>query len=242
MRKKPRGYPARRRLSYVDIERRAGELRRRLGVDEALPLPVIDFFWSFEGLSFREESSGDRYGVSCGPSRKLIPGVRGETRCNRRLQRFDVDIQEDEFAKAEQGDPSARFTICHEGIHLFEHTRLLFTMTKVPHVPPSLQRGGPTHSFCEDTEWQADAGAAALLMPAWQIESMGINLELLASKDRAHAFSRFQLVQDVADAFGVSFPVAEIRLREFLVRRSALLAATQKSHAIDGLRTQPSEP
>lgn len=81
----------------------------------------------------------------------------GETYPDRHL----IRLREDVYDQAASGDPFSRMTVAHEVGHLFEHEG----------VPRALARREASRSIpaYKSSEWQANAFAGALLMPACKI-------------------------------------------------------------------------
>lgn len=92
------------------------------------------------------------------------------------------------YVEACGGDPRARFTVAHEYGHAFLGHRRTFNR-----VAPG------AHYPWNDSEAQANAFAAAFLMPTEQIEEEGLRTSL-----------------DIARYFGVSRPAAAFRLNNVL--------------------------
>lgn len=100
------------------------------------------------------------------------------------------------------GQPRALFTLIHELGHAVLHLPFLKVARMLPH---GLARGG-SHPTYEDSEWQADAFAAAFLMPASEIDER-----------------RLRTPEQVQETFGVSQAAAEARWRVFSAHRDKLL-------------------
>lgn len=106
----------------------------------------------------------------------------------------EIHLREDVYEALLRGEPRARFTAVHElGHWTLRHS------TALPRLPR-----GETHTYFEDSEWQADAFAAEFLMPA------------------EHA-KGYRSAVNLAKAFGVSLDSAIIRMKvlrsEGLLRR-----------------------
>lgn len=98
---------------------------------------------------------------------------------------YTIQIREDVYYRAINGNKRDIFTIAHEIGHLFLHSN-----QKV-----KLARGESSMKIYESTEWQADTFAAALLIPADKINNND---------------NKFT----VASRFGVSVQAAEVRLKK----------------------------
>lgn len=78
---------------------------------------------------------------------------------------FVVTLTPETAVGLDKKNGRARFTFCHELAHVLLHYKLLIELALNPERTSALARAG-NHEDFEDTEWQANAGAAALLMPA----------------------------------------------------------------------------
>jgi Zn-dependent peptidase ImmA (M78 family) len=87
----------------------------------------------------------------------------------------------------------------------------LVELSSIPHEVAALNRGQiPAHRVYEDTEWQANAFAAAFLVPAAGLANLERSRGILTA-------------QELVRRFNVSFDAARIRLDCFRARRSDLL-------------------
>lgn len=112
------------------------------------------------------------------------------------------------------GVPRALFSLAHELGHVCTHASKILELSSIPHKVAALNRGHvPAHRMFEDTEWQANAFAAAFLMPAAGIADLeGRRIMVTA--------------QELVRRFNVSFEAARIRLDLYRARRSELLFRT----------------
>jgi Zn-dependent peptidase ImmA (M78 family) len=95
--------------------------------------------------------------------------------------------------------------------HCILHTDQLIRLAQMPtNQQTAFHRGRTGHKPYEDTEWQANAFASALLMPARGI----------ASLERERGYLDASLI---VDRFGVSLEAAGYRLDSFTARRDELL-------------------
>lgn len=91
-----------------------------------------------------------------------------------------IQIREDVYDAACKGSGRDRFTMAHELGHFFLHRNVQFSRTTV------------SHEIYEDSEWQADVFASALLI------------------DEKH-LHKCRSVQEVSDTFGVTHAAARCR-------------------------------
>lgn len=98
-----------------------------------------------------------------------------------------IVLRNDVYERACIGEARDRFTMCHELGHLMMHRGIALSRID-PASPPKI--------YC-NSEWQADTFASYLMMPP----------DLIC---------RYSTVQEVVDAFGVSFEAAHARRAEIL--------------------------
>lgn len=201
----PRGHRAKVGRSYAGIERIAFEARRWVVGDAKLPLPGVDFFESLDGE--KVETSKGTFSLTVGV--KDLSSADGLVLFDSEEKRYLLMLSEKTYGGLEEGDPRSRFSLAHEIGHLVLHREELLEMSRIPHHEAALMRASHSHRPFEDTEWQADAFAAALLMPASGLHALeregGLTAEALQER------------------YLVSSLAAEIRLDVFLKRRTALL-------------------
>lgn len=209
---RPRGYKADRgALSYSKIEYIAARARRVLASDVALdaPLPGVELFENLEKFGVRVHSGGINltYAVL-----DLPVGVEAETRYLAGQDRILVGLSGTTYQNLEMDQGRARHTLNHEIGHAVLHAQQLRRISVLPHATAAMART-LAHKFCEDTEWQADAFAAALEMPA-----RGLHL-----LERRHGRLSARLISSMMQ---VSLEAAVNRLNVYGTRRAALLEAT----------------
>lgn len=152
--------------SRAKLEVAAARVRQvlELGAEDAIPGLVL-----FERLENYASSTGGRevpltYGVC-----DLPMDVEAATRYVGGVIRIDLSPRT--YEDLEREDPRARFTLAHEIGHAALHAAELVRLSQIPHQERALLRGGE-HRVFENSEWQADNFAGALLMPASGIRSL----------------------------------------------------------------------
>lgn len=169
----PHGCRADKAMSYAAIEAEAARVRQRaelwghpLSPIEQLPLfPLVDMQ---RDLTF---SIGARTHVGDFSIEDLGFGVEGSTGwSDGSPPRMIVRLQEEAYRGVQRGDGRSRFTVAHELGHVFLHTGLLIRMKRIPHLKGALARGG--HPAYLDSEWQANAFAGSLLVPADGLDAL----------------------------------------------------------------------
>ena len=207
----PRGIRADIKLSYLGVEKIAARIRDRLARD--LPMDAqMSGVEVFESLSDHSVPLGRGSSVPLDCAVKELPdGVEGETRYDKSSNKIVVTLSEATYEALECGRARARQTLYHEISHAAVHPQQVIRLSIIPHATLTLQRAAtPTHRFFQDTEWQADAVGASILMPA-------TGIALLESR---HGYLTARLLQQV---FLVSAESATIRLNVFTERRHQLL-------------------
>ena len=117
------------------------------------------------------------------------------------------------YDRLEQGHPHAGYFVAHELGHCLLHTNQLVRLAQMPAVEQAaFHRGGQVagHEAFRDTEWQANAFAGALLMPA---------RGLLALEQEHRGLSS----DSIAEHFDVSAEAAGYRLELYNNRTKQLL-------------------
>jgi hypothetical protein len=202
-----RGLPTGRGLSYREIERAASGMRRVLGIPEKAMIPLgTRLFESLE--QYQCEVDGNSYSLSYSVSTVVLT----EAQAAMDVENGDlvVILSEETYGGLEQDDPRARFSLCHELGHVRFHVPELMKLSRMPHTDTALLRGRvQPHAAYEDTEWQANAFAAALLMPAAALRDL----------ERAGRLNSGIVRRE----FGVSFTAAETRVDVYQGRKRFLL-------------------
>jgi len=204
-----RGIKTDRRHSYRSVEAAASEFRRFIcgGGDLNSALPGVELFEGFDSATIAENGAKSFRLITA--VEDLARDVLGYTAFIKEEEAFYLVLSESTYGGLERNEPRARFSLAHELAHLFLHAGELMRLSALPHFP-SLAREASPHQHCEDSEWQADAFAAAALMPA----SALVLLEKAGMLTTAA----------VANIFGVSAEAAYYRIDNFKKRRSSLLA------------------
>lgn len=137
-------------MSYRDTERVA-EKQLLAMFPERLETPgIIDVIETWELLGDTETFTAS----VC----ELPPGVEGRTWPDGR-----VELAETTYVSACNGDTRARFTVAHECAHAWQHAEQIKSVLESG-KGLRLNRRQEIPAYC-DPEWQADAIAAAYLMP-----------------------------------------------------------------------------
>jgi len=201
------GVRADRKFSYRSLERLASHVRKALDypADRA-----IDPLLLFENLDKIEiTASGVPIPMSGGVV--SLEGSEGYTRYDRQRHLLEILASELTYHWLETKHPRAAYFVAHELGHCVLHTDQLVRLAQMPtRLQAAFHRGRADHEAYEDTEWQANAFASALLMPARGIEAL----------EHEHDSITVSLV---AMQFCVSLEAAGYRLDLYQKRRSQLL-------------------
>lgn len=152
--------------SYVEIERVARTVREVLAPAGSAtdPLPGMKLF---ESLDKYRVKVGDRDFYLSYAVVELPVGTEALTRYDAEKDRIIITLSSRAYADLEQDVPRARFSLGHEIGHAVLHPVELIRLSEIPHYESMMaRRVAPNHAACVDSEWQANALAAALLMPA----------------------------------------------------------------------------
>jgi len=91
----------------------------------------------------------------------------GYTRYDRQRHIIEILASERTYHRLEAAHPRAGYFVAHELGHCVLHTDQLVRLAEMPkQQQAAFHRGRTDHKPYEDTEWQANAFASALLMPA----------------------------------------------------------------------------
>lgn len=212
MRRPLTGVRADRCYSYAALEKMAAYVRRELKITPHEAIKPLEMFEGLDDITIGrtgQEPIRLRHGV------EALDELEGYTKYNREQDLIEVVASELTYQWLEERRPRAGYFVAHELGHCVLHTEQLVRLAQMPkNQIEVLQRGGHRgHKAYEDTEWQANAFASALLMPAKGLAALEeeVGAELWAG--------------DVADRFGVSLEAAGYRLELWKQRRAQLLAA-----------------
>lgn len=114
----------------------------------------------------------------------LGTGIEAATRVDG--DRVVLTLSDETYRGLRRGDGRARFTFCHELGHAVLHVGLLRGMEVLPHLKGSLARG--EYPIYYDTEWQANAFAGSILVPAATLHRMKSSGETISAAMIASTF------------------------------------------------------
>jgi len=184
--------------SYRSIEDEAATLR------ECLNLSPTE---RFDAIRFFQEQIGDLEVIAQGKTVKLIEGVEdcqqeGLTRWDKSAERMEIILSDSTYRLLLEDHVRARSTVAHEAGHAAMHTHQIIRLSGMSlNSQVAFHRNRIEHKPYYDTEWQANAFASALLMPAR-------GLQLLEKKGPLTAVS-------IAERFAVSIESAGYRMEAY---------------------------
>lgn len=195
MQKEKTGVKATRPRSYQEIESIAASWRKQLD---------YDLFSRFDALDFFDNKLGD---LKLSGPHGLVDVVEhighcsqeGLTRWDAEHDRLEVVLSQETHDSLRDDGVRARFTTCHEFGHAVLHTGELIKLAGMPLVSKAALHRQREYPKYFDSEWQANAFGAALLMPA-------SGVRVLAAK---HGYLSDDLI---ADHFHVSLEAAKYRI------------------------------
>lgn len=204
-----RGIAALHGRSYTQLEKIAHHVRKCLKYKLTDPIDGVQLFEGLDQVQIVLKARNVFLDSGCAD---LEPGVEAITRYDKRRDRIEILLAEDSYRGLENKFPRSLFSLVHELGHAVLHTEELFNLASIPHKSAKAlhRQTAVPHAAYLDTEWQANAFGAALLMPAQaiaRIESERSDVSPLILSRR----------------FGVSMPCAQIRLEVYQNRRSELL-------------------
>lgn len=204
-------FPALQSRGYIDIEREAQETRAYLGLEPDEPLDCLSFMDRLHALRVgrnREiavESHVDN----------LTPGVEAMAEyVHQPSPKILITLSAPTYDGLERRMPRDGHSLLHETGHGVLHYRELMTLTRIPDTARALLRG-KNHNLpaYDNAEWQADAYAGSMKMPAAGL----LGLEKQGLLD----------VRNICRRFGSSRASAEIRLRIYAAKRGLWFARRQ---------------
>src|ERR1700722_10722809 len=182
---KPSGVRADRGFSYRDLEMFAGAVRKYLGL---APDDALDALHLFENLDEVTIKTGDGRVVPLRGGIVALEDTEGYTRYDKQRNVIEILPSQLTYSWLEAGLPRASYFVAHELGHCTLHTDQLVRLAQLPtQQQEAFHRGRTDHRPYQDTEWQANAFASALLMPAKGIQEIeqrngGITADLMAAQ------------------------------------------------------------
>jgi hypothetical protein len=181
------GVRADRGLSYRELERYAGVVRNYLKLE---PEDALDALHLFENLDEIKIKTGNGRVIPLRGGVVALENSEGYTRYDKLRNVMEILPSKLTYSWLEQRLPRACYFVAHELGHCTLHTDQLVRLAQLPtQQQAAFHRGRADHRPYQDTEWQANAFASALLMPAKGIQLFeqkngGITAGLIAAQFR----------------------------------------------------------
>jgi IrrE N-terminal-like domain len=207
----PRGLKADRGHSYISLEKEAVALRRMFKIDLDRPIDGVAL-WNAIPYRLVSRVAGCAYHVDV-DIRPLDNGRIGQACWDSAIGKFLISLTEDSYRRLELGQV---WDLIHEIMHVRLHPRLLQRLKSSEYLEKAYNERFLKHSHrsSRDTEWQANAGAAAVIMPA-----IGIcKLEQRVRHD--------ELLLRLENSFRVRPVIVQRRWEIYLKYKSDLLTAS----------------
>ena len=159
------GVRADRGYSYRKLEKIGSYVRDQL---DWSPTEAINTLLLFDGLDIEVQDGTDR-DIPIRGSVIELKDSEGYTKYDRDRRVIEMLASPKTYEWLEKGYPRGGYFIAHELGHCLLHTAQLVRLAQMPKAQlAAFHRGGQevAHEAYQDTEWQANAFAGALLMPA----------------------------------------------------------------------------
>lgn len=194
--------------SYQKLEALASHVRKQLSFAPDAAIDPLRLFEDLHEISIRQ-GGGQLIPLRSGVV--ALEDSEGYARYDRGRKLIEILASERIYEWLERGHPRASYFVAHELGHCVLHTDQLIRLAQMPtNQQAALHRDRVGHKPFQDTEWQANAFASALLMPARGI----------ASLEQRYGSVSAELI---VDQFGVSREAAGYRLILFNERKGDLL-------------------
>lgn len=202
------GVRADNKYSYAKLEQVASYVREQLKFGFHAAVNPLRLFEDLHEISI-SRSDGTIIPLRSGVV--ALEDSEGYAKYNCKHKVIEVLASEKTYEWLEGSHPRAAYFLGHELGHCLLHTDQLIRLEQMPtNQQVAFHRGRTDHKPYEDTEWQANAFASALLMPA----------RGLASLQQEHGYLDAALI---VDRFAVSSEAAGYRLELFTTREKDLL-------------------
>ena len=162
----PSGVRADRGYSYSKLEAFAAYVREQISVPKEQAIDSLQLFEELHEISI-QRSNGKELPLRGGVV--ALEDSEGYARYNQECDVLEILASEQTYEWLEQRHPRACYFIAHELGHCLLHTDQLVRLAQTPAAQQAAFHRGwqvTAHEIYRDTEWQANAFASALLMPA----------------------------------------------------------------------------
>jgi Zn-dependent peptidase ImmA (M78 family) len=202
------GVLADRCYSYRKLEAFAAVVRQQLDMPLDEAIDPIQLFEDLHEIAIERSSGG---AIALGYGVVSLEDSEGYARYDRERDILEILASEQTYQWLEEKHPRAAYFVAHELGHCVLHTDQLIRLAQMPtQQQAAFHRGRKAHRAYEDTEWQANAFASALLMPAGGMATLEREAGQLT-------------VPMIVDRFSVSREAAGYRLELYSKRGAELL-------------------
>ena len=204
------GARADRGYSYSKLEASAAHVRQHFGVSPDQAIDPLELFEDLHKISLRRSN---RQPLSLGYGVVRLEDSEGYARYDRVRDVIEILASETTYEWLVRKHPRGAYFVAHELGHCILHADQLVRLAMMPtKQQAAFHRGRESHEAYHDTEWQANAFASALLMPASGLATIEhVNHELS--------------VPLIVNQFGVSREAAGYRLALYKRKKTDLLRA-----------------
>ena len=196
--------------SYRDLEATARTVRGCFDFSMGEAIDPLSLFENLDDIAIRRLNSTTvplRSGVIA------LESSEGYTRYDEKLGFLEILASERTYEWLETGHHRGTYFVAHELGHCLLHTDQLVRLAQMPtRQQAAFHRNRALHRPFEDTEWQANAFAAALLMPASGLATIEREVGVLTPAL-------------ISERFRTSNQAAGYRLESYRRRKSQLLHA-----------------
>ena len=210
MPKRPSGVRADRSYSHQNLEHFAAHVREYLKFS---PAAAINTLRLFDGLDDITVQDGTGRAIPLHGNVIELEDSEGFTKYDSDRRIIEILASAETYDWLEQAYPRGGYFVAHELGHCLLHTDQLVRLAQMPTAQQAaFHRGGQVveHAIYRDTEWQANAFASALLMPA---------SGLLALEQKCSGLCP----SDIVKHFHVSAEAASYRLKLYNKRKRQLV-------------------
>lgn len=214
----PRGNRALRARNRVELEAMAEDFREMLSYSLVEKIDPVDLLDRLTDLVVDVDGQVFEIDYALVKDEDFTVGREAETGPELDRDVFLISIRESVFSNAIAGGGRAcrpLFTFLHEGGHIALHAADMLREDSTSSGARKLGRA-TSHQFFEDTEWQADYFASAVMAP----------LRALSVLERQ--LGRPLREGDLRLRFGMSQPAEQIRLRTYSELRSDYVSQKEK--------------
>ena len=207
--KRPSGVRADRGYSHQNLEHFAADVRKHLKLSPSATINALQLFDELDGITVQD---GTGRAIPLRGNVIELEDSEGFTKYDSDQRIIEILASTETYDWLEQAYPRGGYFVAHELGHCLLHTDQLVRLAQMPAVQQAaFHRGGHVveHAIYRDTEWQANAFASALLMPA---------SGLLALEQKYSGLCP----SDIANHFRVSVEAANYRLKLYNKRKRQL--------------------